>query len=173
VQGLEAGAHRQLIFSGLRIGLYGKLLDRLSGEADREKASLAARIGAAITTSVIGITAANPSDVVKVRTQASSKPASTRLAPAPQSCQATARVHVTGAGLHSMLCKPSGSQESMKASSGQAALATRAASPPLYDGPALRVYQHIIRTEGVFGAALLSPVNLQCKQDSVFAHTLE
>jgi hypothetical protein len=185
VQGLEAGAHRQLIFTGLRIGLYGNLLDHLSGEADREKASLTARIGAALTTSAIGITAANPSDVVKVRTQASSKPASTQLARAPQASQATTRAHMTGAGPQSMLCKPSGSQESMHASSGQRTLATRAAilpppgscraptrshitglggqrrlatgavSTPLYEGPAYRVYQHIIRTEGVFGVALV------------------
>lgn len=36
----------------------------------KEDAPLLARIGAALTTSAIGITVANPSDVVKIRLQA-------------------------------------------------------------------------------------------------------
>ena len=32
MQGIEAGTHRQLIFTGLRVGGYGKVLDAILGE---------------------------------------------------------------------------------------------------------------------------------------------
>jgi hypothetical protein len=153
LQGLEAGAHRQLIFTGLRIGLYGQLLDQLSGEGDREKASVGARIGAALTTSAIGICAANPSDVVKVRTQASSSPA-VAMASFPGPRTVTSRPRATAFSPHSMLCKPTGGPSTSQASNAQRTLATRAASSTLYEGSAFRVYQHIIRTEGVLGETL-------------------
>jgi solute carrier family 25 (mitochondrial uncoupling protein), member 8/9 len=61
MQGLEAGVHRQLIFTGLRVGLYGSLLDFYSGHAPRDEAHLSTRVCAAMTTSALGITLANPS----------------------------------------------------------------------------------------------------------------
>ena len=114
--------HRQILFTGLRLGLYERLRDFLAGKnhcsagrsrqykkdqmsaphaavstfycvavrqlqhltrvwlqlidkssfdaGDLEEAPLYARLGAALTTSAIGITVANPSDVVKIRQQA-------------------------------------------------------------------------------------------------------
>ena len=61
MQGLEAGIHRQIVFTGLRVGLYGSILDMYDEGHSRDDAALHARVGAAMTTSAIGITLANPS----------------------------------------------------------------------------------------------------------------
>lgn len=67
-QGLTPGIHRQVIFTGLRLGLYDHVKDVIAGEME---SSFAGRVAAALLTSAVGITAANPADVVKVRLQAS------------------------------------------------------------------------------------------------------
>jgi hypothetical protein len=61
MQGLEAGVHRQVIFTGLRVGLYGTILDSFNAEKNRDDAHLGVRVAAAMTTSALGITLANPS----------------------------------------------------------------------------------------------------------------
>lgn len=76
-QGLAAGLHRQFIFTGLRLGLYEDLCRRIAtSDPALPDTSVFARTLAALTTSAIGITAANPSDVVKVRFQAQHGPRS-------------------------------------------------------------------------------------------------
>ncbi|KAK9785262.1 hypothetical protein WJX73_005333 [Symbiochloris irregularis] len=67
-KGLIPGLHRQFIFTGLRLGLYEHVRDAIAGS--HEDASVWGRIAAALCTSALGITVANPSDVVKVRLQA-------------------------------------------------------------------------------------------------------
>jgi hypothetical protein len=61
LQGIEAGIHRQAIFTGLRVGCYGQLLDAMTGGQDRDKAHVLQRTAAAAITSAVGITLANPS----------------------------------------------------------------------------------------------------------------
>ena len=66
--GLTAGLQRQFIFAGLRIGLYIPVRTAIAGELKPgENPSLFTKILAAMATGTIGITAANPTDVVKVR----------------------------------------------------------------------------------------------------------
>lgn len=60
MQGLEAGIHRQLIFTGLRLGLYGSILDAFT-TTSRDTAHVGERAAAALCTSAIGISLANPS----------------------------------------------------------------------------------------------------------------
>lgn len=67
-KGIVPGIHRQFFFTGLRLGLFQRVQDYFSGGV--EDAPLHSRIGAALVTSAIGITVANPSDVVKIRQQA-------------------------------------------------------------------------------------------------------
>jgi solute carrier family 25 uncoupling protein 8/9 len=68
-KGLSPGLHRQFLFTGLRLGLYEPIKHLFySGEPGQEP--LAAKVGAAMTTSALGITIAQPSDVLKVRFQA-------------------------------------------------------------------------------------------------------
>jgi solute carrier family 25 uncoupling protein 8/9 len=66
-KGLIPGLHRQVLFGGLRIGLYTpvkQLYDPLGLPA------LANKIAAGITTGFLAISVANPTDLVKVRLQA-------------------------------------------------------------------------------------------------------
>lgn len=68
--GLTAGLQRQIVFAGLRIGLYVPVRTMIAGELKPgENPSLAVKIMAAMATGTIGITVANPTDVVKVRLQ--------------------------------------------------------------------------------------------------------
>jgi solute carrier family 25 (mitochondrial uncoupling protein), member 8/9 len=68
--GLTAGLQRQFIFAGLRIGLYIPVRNMIAGELKPgENPTLLTKILAAMVTGTIGITAANPTDVVKVRLQ--------------------------------------------------------------------------------------------------------
>lgn len=72
MQGLVPGLHRQLLFTGLRLGLYDVIKGALASE--NEELSVSKKIGAALCTSAIGITFANPADLVKVRLQACEHP---------------------------------------------------------------------------------------------------
>ncbi len=72
LQGLVPGLHRQLLFTGLRLGLYDSIKGALA--ADGEELSVPKKIAAALCTSAIGITFANPADLVKVRLQACEHP---------------------------------------------------------------------------------------------------
>lgn len=62
LQGLEAGLHRQLIFTGLRLGLYKHIQDSLmAGQPKENVVPIHVKIGSAVCTSIIGISLANPS----------------------------------------------------------------------------------------------------------------
>ena len=61
------GLHRQVLFTGIRLGLYGRVKDMMSGGAG--ETPLYAKVAAALCTSAVGITVANPADLVKVRLQ--------------------------------------------------------------------------------------------------------
>lgn len=63
VQGLEAGVHKQILYTGFRLGLY----DWLTGFSGDEEVSMPYKIACASMTTGIGIMLANPSDVVQTR----------------------------------------------------------------------------------------------------------
>jgi solute carrier family 25 uncoupling protein 8/9 len=66
--GLTAGLQRQIVFAGLRIGLYVPVRTLIAGELKPgENPTLATKILAAMATGTIGISVANPTDLVKVR----------------------------------------------------------------------------------------------------------
>jgi solute carrier family 25 (mitochondrial uncoupling protein), member 8/9 len=68
--GLSAGLQRQIVFAGLRIGLYVPVRTAIAGELKPGEApSLRTKILAAMCTGTIGISVANPTDVVKVKMQ--------------------------------------------------------------------------------------------------------
>ena len=68
--GLTAGLQRQVVFAGLRIGLYVPVRTLIAGELKPgENPTLATKILAAMATGTIGISVANPTDLVKVRLQ--------------------------------------------------------------------------------------------------------
>ncbi|XP_065879906.1 mitochondrial uncoupling protein 2 [Euphorbia lathyris] len=71
-KGITAGLHRQFIYGGLRIGLYGPVKVFLVG-GDFGDIPLYQKILAAFITGAIAITVANPTDLVKVRLQAEGK----------------------------------------------------------------------------------------------------
>jgi solute carrier family 25 (mitochondrial uncoupling protein), member 8/9 len=69
-KGLNPGLQRQIIFSGLRVGLYLPVRNFIAGELpEGQNPTLMQKIMSAIITGAIGITVANPTDVVKVRLQ--------------------------------------------------------------------------------------------------------
>lgn len=68
-QGLSAGLQRQMLFASLRIGLYEPVKNLIVGENYQGIIPIGYRILAALATGAIGITIANPTDVVKVRFQ--------------------------------------------------------------------------------------------------------
>ena len=72
LQGFVPGIHRQLLFTGLRLGLYDAIKNALA--ADGQELTLPKKVAAALCTSAIGITFANPADLVKVRLQACEHP---------------------------------------------------------------------------------------------------
>lgn len=73
-QGLTAGLHRQLIFSGIRVGSYQTVKEAVCGPLEEgQNPALYQKIIAAMITGAIGITVANPTDVVKVRLQNQTK----------------------------------------------------------------------------------------------------
>lgn len=72
--GLAAGLQRQILFAGLRIGLYVPVRNMIAGELKPgENPTLATKILAGLATGAIGISIANPTDVVKVRMQAQAR----------------------------------------------------------------------------------------------------
>lgn len=72
--GLSAGLQRQIVFAGLRIGLYVPVRTAIAGELKPgETPSLRTKILAAMCTGTIGISVANPTDVVKVKMQSQAR----------------------------------------------------------------------------------------------------
>lgn len=68
--GLNAGLQRQIIFSGIRVGLYSPVKNAVCGPLkEGENPALYQKIIAAMITGAIAISVANPTDVVKVRLQ--------------------------------------------------------------------------------------------------------
>ncbi|XXQ39280.1 Mitochondrial carrier protein [Plasmodiophora brassicae] len=65
-KGVSAGLARQIVYAPLRIGLYGPTRDWI-GQGDT---GLATRIAAGLATGCIGISVANPVDLIKIRLQA-------------------------------------------------------------------------------------------------------
>jgi len=66
--GLSAGFQRQTVFAGLRIGLYVPIRNMIAGDLKPgENPSLGVKIAAGMLSGAIGITVANPTDVVKIR----------------------------------------------------------------------------------------------------------
>ncbi|KAL6885532.1 hypothetical protein ACP4OV_010311 [Aristida adscensionis] len=74
-KGLIPGLHRQFLYGGLRIGLYEPVKAFFLGGSAVGDANLVSKILAALTTGVIAIIVANPTDLVKVRLQADGKAA--------------------------------------------------------------------------------------------------
>jgi len=69
--GLSAGLQRQVVNAGLRIGLYLPVRDLITGPLPPGvNPSLAQKIATGMITGGIGITFANPMDMVKIRLQA-------------------------------------------------------------------------------------------------------
>ena len=74
--GLTAGLVRQLFFSGIRVGSYDSIKHLVCGPLEPGQTStLPQKIAAAMISGTIGITIANPADVVKVRLQNQNKAA--------------------------------------------------------------------------------------------------
>ncbi|KAF5750871.1 UNCOUPLING family protein [Tripterygium wilfordii] len=72
-KGIVPGLHRQCLYGGLRIGLYEPVKTMYVGKDFVGDVPLSKKILAAFTTGAIGITIANPTDLVKVRLQAEGK----------------------------------------------------------------------------------------------------
>ncbi|KAG2564492.1 hypothetical protein PVAP13_7NG110800 [Panicum virgatum] len=72
-KGIIPGLHRQFLYGGLRIGLYEPVKAFFVGGTAVTDVSLLSKILAALTTGVIAIVVANPTDLVKVRLQADGK----------------------------------------------------------------------------------------------------
>jgi len=73
--GIVPGLQRQMVFSSIRIGLYDRVKTEyatLSG-AEGGVGMLGCRIAAGVTTGILGILVAQPTDVVKIRMQAAGK----------------------------------------------------------------------------------------------------
>ena len=68
--GLSAGLQRQIVFAGLRIGLYAPIRDMISGPMkEGQNPTLFQKVLAGLTTGAIAITVANPTDLVKIKLQ--------------------------------------------------------------------------------------------------------
>ncbi|KAF3448995.1 hypothetical protein FNV43_RR09719 [Rhamnella rubrinervis] len=72
-KGIVPGLHRQCVFGGLRIGLYEPVRNLYVGKDFVGDVPLSKKILAGLTTGALGITVANPTDLVKVRLQAEGK----------------------------------------------------------------------------------------------------
>ncbi|CAI7791381.1 unnamed protein product [Closterium sp. NIES-54] len=68
-KGLVPGLHRQCVYGGLRIGLYDPVKALFVGKDHTGDVPLTVKIAAALTTGAVGISIANPTDLVKVRLQ--------------------------------------------------------------------------------------------------------
>lgn len=68
--GLSPGLQRQFVFAGLRIGLYVPIRNLLCGPMEPgQNPTLLQKIAAGLATGAIGISIANPTDLIKVRMQ--------------------------------------------------------------------------------------------------------
>lgn len=68
--GLAPGLQRQFVFAGLRIGLYVPIRNLICGPIKPgENPTLLQKIAAGMCTGALGISIANPTDLVKVRMQ--------------------------------------------------------------------------------------------------------
>ena len=68
--GLSPGLQRQFVFAGLRIGLYVPIRNLICGPMEPgQNPTLLQKIAAGMATGAIGISVANPTDLVKVRMQ--------------------------------------------------------------------------------------------------------
>ena len=72
-KGITPGIHRQVLFGGLRIGLYEPIKNMFVGKDHVGDVPLHLKIAAAMTTGGLGIAVASPTDLVKVRMQAEGK----------------------------------------------------------------------------------------------------
>ena len=69
--GLTAGLQRQVVFAGLRIGLYIPVRNAITGELPPgQYPTLPQKIATAMVTGTIAISVANPTDLVKIKLQA-------------------------------------------------------------------------------------------------------
>ena len=66
-KGLEPGLHRQVVYGGLRIGLYEPVKNFFVGKDHKGDVPLHLKIAAGLATGAIGITVASPTDLVKAR----------------------------------------------------------------------------------------------------------
>jgi solute carrier family 25 (mitochondrial uncoupling protein), member 8/9 len=68
--GLSAGLQRQIVFAGLRIGLYVPIRDLITGPMkEGQNPTLFQKVLAGLSTGAIAITVANPTDLVKIKLQ--------------------------------------------------------------------------------------------------------
>ncbi|GBF87431.1 mitochondrial uncoupling 1-like protein [Raphidocelis subcapitata] len=72
-KGLEPGLHRQVVYGGLRIGLYEPVKNFFVGKDHVGDVPLTMKIAAGLATGAIGISVASPTDLVKVRMQSEGK----------------------------------------------------------------------------------------------------
>lgn len=72
-KGITPGIHRQILFGGLRIGLYEPIKNLYVGKDHEGDVPLHLKIAAGLTTGGLGIAVASPTDLVKVRMQAEGK----------------------------------------------------------------------------------------------------
>ena len=72
-KGITPGIHRQILFGGLRIGLYEPIRNLYVGKDHVGDVPLHLKIAAGMTTGGLGIAVASPTDLVKVRMQAEGK----------------------------------------------------------------------------------------------------
>ena len=72
-KGITPGIHRQVLFGGLRIGMYEPVKKFYVGEDHVGDVPLHMKIAAGLTTGGLGIMVASPTDLVKVRMQAEGK----------------------------------------------------------------------------------------------------
>ncbi|KAH8973673.1 hypothetical protein BDL97_01G060800 [Sphagnum fallax] len=72
-RGIVPGLHRQILFGGLRIGLYEPVKNLYIGPNHVGDAPLHKKIAAGLTTGALAIAVASPTDLVKVRLQAEGK----------------------------------------------------------------------------------------------------
>lgn len=61
------GLHRQFIFTGLRLSMYEEMKAMIGTKGGSDDESITTKVVAALAVSAVGISLANPSDVVKVR----------------------------------------------------------------------------------------------------------
>uniref|UniRef100_A0A383VSA3 Uncoupling protein n=1 Tax=Tetradesmus obliquus TaxID=3088 RepID=A0A383VSA3_TETOB len=93
-KGLEPGLHRQVMYGGLRIGLYEPVKQFFVGKDHVGDVPLHLKIASGLATGAIAITVASPTDLVKVRMQSEGKKAPGQPKKPPQPLS-TARTRCT------------------------------------------------------------------------------